>query len=475
MIQLPLWLPLGAIRDLGWTLIHFLWQGLVLAALLYAILPMCRSAKARHNWALATLGIMALMPVLTFMIVHGQGGTASSAAVTETVFRGDQTAIGRLVPMSVPASWIDALVAFWLAGITVLSVRALGGWYLAEGLRRRDTIALPADLLARCRALKQRLKVTWPVQFLLSRRVTVPAVIGWLRPVVLIPISAVSGLAPQQLDALILHELAHIQRADAFINVAIIAVETILFYHPAVWWVSAHIRTEREHCCDDLAVSGCGDAVTYIEALTSLEVGRGVPAPALSASGGRLKDRVARLLGVPSNTRHFSQSAMAGLIFLSLVVGLAAAAQTNMRVSHQDFAIRIVDEAVGKDVLQGPAGDDRVRIAYPGKGEPKELWLKREGKIADDALADARVRFEQGKPVIDFRLSAKARDQFAAMTRDNVGRRLAVVVNDKVIIAPTVKSPILGGAGQLSGNFTTQAEANTLVAEMMGTNHPSKR
>ncbi len=113
--------------------------------------------------------------------------------------------------------------------------------------------------------------VASPVRFLLSRRIDVPMVIGWLRPVILIPVSATLGLAPQQLDALILHELAHIRRLDTVTNILLVAVETILFYHPAVWWVSRQVRIEREHCCDDFAVAACGDAVMYVEALTSLE------------------------------------------------------------------------------------------------------------------------------------------------------------------------------------------------------------
>ena len=193
---------------------------------------------------------------------------------------------------------MDWLVMLWLAGVAALSLRALGGWYLAQSLRRLDTLAVPADLLQRCHDLQRRLAVAWPVRFLLSRRIDVPMVIGWLRPVVLIPVSAIAGLPPHQLDALILHELAHIRRLDTVTNILLVAVETILFYHPAVWWVSRQVRIEREHCCDDFAVSACGDAAIYVEALTSLETWK-ARGPALAANGGKLKHRVARLLDAP--------------------------------------------------------------------------------------------------------------------------------------------------------------------------------
>ena len=220
---------------------------------------------------------------------------------------------------------MNGLVILWLAGMAALSLRALGGWYLAQSLARRDTLALPAELLQRCHQLQRRLAVAWPVRFLLSHRTDVPLVIGALRPVVLIPVSALAGLSPDQLDALILHELAHIRRLDTVTNILLVAVETVLFYHPAVWWVSRQVRTEREHCCDDFAVSACGDVGVYVEALASLQTWK-AGSLALAANGGRLKDRVARLLNAPPQSRRFSLSAVTGLALVGLVAASVAMA-----------------------------------------------------------------------------------------------------------------------------------------------------
>jgi TonB family protein len=310
-------LTLNGAHDLGWTLVHFLWQGLLLAALLHIILPLCRSAFARHNCALLTLMLMALAPVATFMSLHAVdrdgGALARTAAATH------------LSAASVVVPAIDWLVVLWLCGVLGLSVRAIGGWSLANALGRQGTLALSPELLQRCHALQSRLAVTTPVRFLLSRRITAPVVIGCLRPVILIPISALAGLAPQQLDALILHELAHIRRLDTVINILLAAVETILFYHPAVWWVSRQVRIERENCCDDHAVSACGDVGLYVEALTSLE-SRKAYGLALAANGGSLKHRVARLLDAPAQTRSLSLSAVMGLALLGLVAASVAIA-----------------------------------------------------------------------------------------------------------------------------------------------------
>jgi TonB family protein len=310
-------LPLNVAHDLALTLVHFLWQGLLLAALLHTILPLCRSAIARHNCALLTLVLMALAPVATFLSLHaansGGASLAQSAAATS------------LSAESVFAPGIDWLVVLWLGGVIALSLRAIGGWTLADSLARRHTLALPPEILQRCHALQSRLAVTTPVRFLLSGRITVPVVIGWLRPVILIPISALAGLSPQQLDALILHELAHIRRLDTVTNILLATAETILFYHPAVWWVSRQVRVERENCCDDAAVSACGDVGLYVEALTSLE-NRKTYGLALAASGGSLKSRVARLLDVPVQPSRFSLSGVTGLALLGLVAASVAIA-----------------------------------------------------------------------------------------------------------------------------------------------------
>jgi lipopolysaccharide export system protein LptA len=194
-----------------------------------------------------------------------------------------------------------------------------------------------------------------------------PVVVGWLRPVILIPAAALSGLPPQQLDALILHELAHIRRHDALINALLLAAETLLFYHPAIWWVSRRIRIEREHCCDDLAVARCGDAALYVEALATLEAGRLPPGLALAA-GVRLKDRAARLLGAPSQTRRHSLGAITGLAAVALVAVSVAVAQPGapaQAVAQMDF-LQITDDKG----MQPPIEINADKISHDTRGRP---------------------------------------------------------------------------------------------------------
>jgi preprotein translocase subunit SecD len=210
----------------------------------------------------------------------------------------------------------------------------------------------------------------------------------------------------------------------------------------------------------------------YVEALTSLETWKAVPVRVLASNGGRLNERVARLLGVPSCARGFSTTV--GLAFLCLIVAAGiATAQNNATTSIPGFAIRIVDGSVEKNARQGPPGEDRVRTSTTDKNIPAALWLKRDGQIVGGVLADAHAGAgRNGEPVVEFTLTPEGRDQFAALTRANIGHSLAVVVNGTIVTVPVVKEPMIDGKGEISGHFT-ESQAGALAVEMMGTKPPA--
>jgi len=180
----------------------------------------------------------------------------------------------------------------------VLWVRLAGGWVVAARMRSMLVRRAPPEWQETLRQLGAQIGLSRPVRLLVSALVQVPTVVGWLRPVVLVPVGALGGLPAEHLEALLLHELAHIRRHDYLINILQNVAESLLFYHPAVWWVSGHIRAEREQCCDDVAVSISGDALTYARALTQLESCRPAHTGALAgmssaiaANGGSLANR----------------------------------------------------------------------------------------------------------------------------------------------------------------------------------------
>jgi beta-lactamase regulating signal transducer with metallopeptidase domain len=225
---------------------------------------------------------------------------------------------------------VPTLMLAWLAGVTMLSLRLLTGWLWIQRLRTHGVSAANETCRRMTARLSRRLHITRAITLLESTLVDVPTVLGFLKPVVLLPASVLGGLTPQQLEAILAHELAHIRRHDYLVNLLQTLVETVLFYHPAVWWVSRRIRVERENCCDDLAVSLCGDPVAYAHALADLEALRSGPAPdhhiAMAATGGSLLQRVRRLLGAPSSHTGRGPAWLAGSVALLLIGGIALGA-----------------------------------------------------------------------------------------------------------------------------------------------------
>ena len=196
---------------------------------------------------------------------------------------------------------------------------------------------------------------------------------------ILLPVAAFAGLSPSQVEAILAHELAHIRRHDFLVNLLQTFAETVLFYHPAVWWLSARIRTEREHCCDDVALSVCGDAVSYAEALVELESWRTVHSRlAIAATGGTLMTRVRRLLGAPADDRPRSFGAMvvAGVVALVICVAGASrylARRAARRRRHAQVPGTAGDPAAWSMVFNhadstmrfiGFRGRDLIRFAY---------------------------------------------------------------------------------------------------------------
>jgi bla regulator protein blaR1 len=232
------------------------------------------------------------------------------------------TAPGDIVSTGAIDRIVSVSVLAWMAGVVLLSIRLIVSYIGIEGLRRA-TLDVDKTVLLRLEALARRLGVTRTVRVFASDVVRVPAVVGTLRPVILLPVGVITGLPAAHLDAVLAHELAHVRRHDYLVNGLQAMVETLLFYHPAVWWCTRQIRIEREHCCDDLVVKACGDRVAYATALAQLEELRGLePMLSLNATGGRLIDRIRRLLDSAPVNEHGSS---AWIVIAGLTVTVVAA------------------------------------------------------------------------------------------------------------------------------------------------------
>ena len=329
------------IQALGLSLVHFLWQGALVAAglaVLDTVLRL-RSANARYLLFTGGLAAMTLLPVATFFSVREAASPAAASlanSAESTVVAAETTPLS--LASTVAISWdaptlrhrldgaLPFLVFAWCLGVALLSARSLGGWVVAQRLRRSGLGTVPAHVEQAVLRLRARLHLTRVVQLCQSALVDVPTVIGWLKPMVLLPASTLAGLTPAQLELILAHELAHVRRHDYLVNLMQTVVETLLFYHPAVWWVSRRMRIERENCCDDLAVLAGGDAVSYARALEHLESLRApVPAVVMAATGGSLFERISRLVTpapahVARSSRWLAGLATLGILAIALMV-----------------------------------------------------------------------------------------------------------------------------------------------------------
>lgn len=284
------------VDTLGNTLLHFLWEGALVGALAAGLLHTLRRAPARIRYTVACLCLMAMAaaPVVTYFWLRTTPVAAPLALIAEV----DTTPLSATGASVAPSGWMPMLVAAWSLGAALLLVRLLAGWTLTLRLRRPTSVHTPPQWLGHVERLRLLLRVGRRVGLVFTERVDAPAVTGWLRPVIVMPLHML-GLTPEQAEVLLAHELAHVRRHDALMNLLQRVVEAILFYHPAVWWLSSRIRTEREHCCDDIAIAHCGDPLLYARTLVALEESRAaLPSLVLAANGGNLQGRIRRILGL---------------------------------------------------------------------------------------------------------------------------------------------------------------------------------
>ncbi|AVR98622.1 M56 family metallopeptidase [Pseudoduganella armeniaca] len=309
---------------LGWTLLHFLWQGALIGLATAAVLALLRHTAPQQRYLVACVGLLlcAGWPASQFAL-RLQGDMAVHDAYPALAPTG--TAI-RVLVLKPYMTWI---VAAWSAGSLAFALRsALGLAWIGRAARLggRD----PA-WQARLTQLAQAMGVRRPVRLRVVARLASPVTALWWRPVVLVPASLLSGLPPELLQALLAHELAHVRRHDYLVNLLQNAVETVLFYHPAVWWLSRRIRHERELIADAIAAEHAGGPRRLAIALSELEKRQFThPEPALAANGGNMMDRITRLLR-PAPRPHRGANFATALPALALAAACAAGlAQANV-------------------------------------------------------------------------------------------------------------------------------------------------
>jgi beta-lactamase regulating signal transducer with metallopeptidase domain len=363
-------------QAIAWTLIHFCWQAAAIAAAygVAARLTARRSSHVRYVVAVSALVAMLAVAVLTFAWqVVPRGETRSSGAAdfaaadfprvaqpgrtpAAAAFAASQEIVERMPSYLL---WIDAV---WLMGVCGLAFRNVGGLWMIRRLRRRaEKSEAPVEVQERFARIVAALGLKRDVMLRVSDAIAGPVTVGALKTMVLLPVSALSGLGPEELEVVLAHELAHVRRADFMWNLLQTVAETLFFFHPAVWWISGQVRHERELCCDDLALEVCPNPVVYARALFHLEEQRSRQlhmAMALDGNQGpqTLRMRIARILGeqaafVMPGERRFS---LAAVLAGALVLLVSAPQVIASLRPHVAPAVATVAKAVA-EVAKAPA------------------------------------------------------------------------------------------------------------------------
>ena len=374
---------------LGGAVMHFLWQGVLIGLIAAVILHGLRkgSAQARYAVACGALAVCLVVFVATFIWLMPQTTAATDAQGVTSIISGFLTA-------TVQYRWNFAEIAAWGWGLGVvfMLLRFARHWLWSHRLRTRMVADPDGQWLQVFEELKQELGLSKAISLLKSGLAETPMVVGWFAPMVLVPASAFTSLSPEQMRMILAHELTHIRRYDHWVNQFQGVVEIILFFHPAMWWISRQVRIEREYCCDDASLRGTPDPKALAEALTQLELHRiSSPPNALAANGGSLMDRITRILGNRVNQikkpkeQKMKFKTLGTLVAVVLLIGSL-------------FIVQADDKKEGKDprAEKFRAAEEKIWAAVKAGKVSKDDAQKKLGALKKQIWADKGKEQKRG-------------------------------------------------------------------------------
>lgn len=398
-------LPPDTLQALGWTVLHSLWQAFVVALLLAAYLLALQKTDARKRYIAGNTALLTtlLLAVGTFVYYLEK----SKSQLASLVYAEDGTVLGRFflnvgIADEYPAAGdigffqayfnenMPLIVTVWLVGMVFFMLKMLGGLLYVQRLKTRMTSPLSKEWQERMAQLSAELGINRQIKLLESALAKAPMVVGWLKPMVLMPIGAVNHLTTAQVEAILAHELAHVARHDYLLNLLQSCIEILFYFNPAVWWISGNVRTERENCCDDIAVRLCGNSLAYAKALVSLqELQLTVPsslAMPFSRSRSELLLRIQRILQPSQNKSNVMEKLSATLLLTVAVVLLSVQANT----PFGDFINKVVAKGL-------PMTDALAPIAM------SDSYLAQTDTIPDETH-DGHVHFNTDDEDIEFKM-----------------------------------------------------------------------
>jgi len=326
------------IRSLGMTLVHSLWQGAIISMVVLFLLGLISKSNAHFRYIVLYSSLMLLLAgfIATFVILYRQSiapdtwEKLSNTALTAANHVPDpawslaplqlSTSIFRFIEPACPV-----LALGWLTGFLFLGIRMAGG-VVVSSIKLRKGLVLPdASLQKVFDHLRDLFNLPVAVRLRISTRMICPLVTGFLKPIVIIPAAAISGLSTEQVEVVLVHELAHIRRFDHILVILQAIARQILFFHPAVWFLLPEIDRERENCCDDFVLTTDNNPINYIKALTMIQemnLQGAVPANALTGKSNHLLNRIKRL--VNPELKHSPAFRLTVILLFLATIGVSA-------------------------------------------------------------------------------------------------------------------------------------------------------
>lgn len=329
-------------HSLAWALLYSLWQGLLVYGTLFVVLRALRDVSSRLKYFIS-IGAFTTMVAwfadtwmtqfqklkgITVYITNGSGVAAPlvthQGVANPTINITDQSVIKNA--LTGIEQYSSLIISVYCAGLALMLFRFAVNLWQVRMLKKSGVVAPQEHLNDLVAQWQEQFNISRPVKLLLSAKVDVPMMLGILKPVILLPVATINHLSIDQLEAILVHELAHIKRQDFLFNIFQTIVETVLFFNPFIWLISSIIRKERENCCDDMVVASTTDPMPYARALAILETNRYEANLGLAVTGRNKKqlfNRIKRIMEMKKQNINYSQLGIAAMIIITIVFSLA--------------------------------------------------------------------------------------------------------------------------------------------------------
>lgn len=347
---------------ISWTVIHSLWQASLIALIMSWFLNRYKHEDAiiRYRISYAALLFVFIGSISTFCFYYGFNFNVVDEVIQEDfaiALHGSHIDESSYMVSQISqfGFWlshnVELLASMWVLGVLLFSIKLGGSFIFASHLKKQNTDFIPDNVYKGFIEIKNKLGIQQYVHFAESAKVNTPMLIGFLKPVILFPIGLINHLSIEETQAILAHELAHIKRNDFLHNLILSVVEMLFYYHPAVWWVSANVRMERENCCDDLAMKLIGDKKIYAKTLLKIEELKTTKIPSLaiplSRNKNQLLHRISRIVNQPQTKSQIKERLIATCLLFTFFFGFGSTA-----MDHNTNSVREVADLDHKIVTQ---------------------------------------------------------------------------------------------------------------------------